>query len=757
MFKNDAVVPSALERTGDFSQSTRKPNDPVTGQPFPNNQIPLSRFDPAALRILNEFIPLANLPGNFYEALVPKPLDRDELQLKITHALSGAHQLTASYFLQKGQEDDVLRGNVPWVTREFTWKQQNVNVSDTWNVGARAINELRATYVRNFGGRLNTPEISLGDLGSNYRIQGAPSLPQIQVSNYFNLNSAIAGPVAGSNFYQVRDVLSFNKGRHAIRVGGEGSLDKIIHDTTLNNYGNFTFDGTKTGNGLADFLLGLPRRFSQDAPVTKTDNTWYMGLFIQDDFRLHPRLTLNLGLRYDLETPYVDPQDRKTTFVPGRQSRVVPTAPPGMLFPGDEGVGRGIAPVDKNNVAPRVGFAWDVKGDGKTAVRGAFGVFYGTISGNEWNFTADRQPFSIRQTFNDPFSFSDPYRNLPGGLSPFPYSYDPAHPRFVLPADIGGPSLDFRMAYTYQMNLAVQRQIGKSASATVAYVGARGHNLPFDRDANYPVFGPGATAANVNARRPYAPGVLGRVTLIESILGNDYHGLQLIAEKRIGRRFQAQGSYVFGKSLEDAQLQMADARPGAQDMNDLAAERGRTDNDRRHVVKVSAIARTDYFDRRSKPFLNAVLDGWTVSTIFIWRSGAPLNITDSSDRNLDSQTNDRPDLVGDPDLSHDRPQSELIEEWFSRAAFARAPTGEDGNAGRNIVDGPGRTNIDVGLFRDFKLSRGTKLQFRMEATNAFNIVNLMNPGTNLNASSTFGRIREARPMRQVQLGLRLSF
>jgi hypothetical protein len=755
-FDNGAIVPTERERGGDFSQSARKPNDPRTGQPFPNNQIPLGRFDPAALRILNDYIPQANLPGNFYEAQTAEPVDKDEVQLKLTHALSPSHQLTGSYFLVWGKQIEAQAGNLPWVQREFTYRQHNVNLSDTWTVGPSKINQLTATYVRNFGGRLNTPEISLGDLGSKYQIQGPPSLPQVQVSGYFNLNSAIAGPVAGSNFYQVRDVLSFSKGRHSLRVGGEGSLEKIILDTTLNNYGTFTFDGNKTGNALADFLIGLPRRFNQDAPVTKTDNSWYMGLFVQDDFRIHPRLTLNLGLRYDLQTPYVDPQDRKTTFVPGRRSTVVPSALPGMLFPGDEGVGRGIAPVDKNNFAPRIGFAWDVKGDGRTAVRGAFGVFYGTISGNMWNATADGQPFSIRQQFNDPFSFSDPYRNLPGGVSPFPYSYNPASPRFVFPAGISGPSLDFRMAYTYQMNLAVQRQLGESASATVAYVGAMGHNLPFDRDLNYPVFGPGATAANVNARRPYLPGQLARVVAIQSVLTNDYHGLQVMAEKRIGRRFQAHGSYVFSKSLEDAQLQ-DDLRGGAQNPNKLDAERGRTDNDRRHVVKVSAIARTDYFDRGRSRFLHSVLDGWTVSTIFIWRSGAPLNITDSNDRNLDGQTNDRPNLVGNPNLSHDRPENELVEEWFSRAAFARAALGEDGNAGRNIVDGPGRTTVDVGLFRDFGLSRGMKLQFRLEAENAFNIVNFMNPVTNLNSSSTFGRIREARDMRQVQLGLRLSF
>jgi hypothetical protein len=134
-----------------------------------------------------------------------------------------------------------------------------------------------------------------------------------------------------------------------------------------------------------------------------------------------------------------------------------------------------------------------------------------------------------------------------------------------------------------------------------------------------------------------------------------------------------------------------------------------------------------------------------------------LTITDSRDNNLDGQGNDRANLVGDPRLSHDRPQSELLEEWFRRAAFAQAPTGTDGTAGRNIVDGPGRTTIDMGLYRDFDIGRGMKLQLRAEATNAFNIVNLMNPGTNLNGSSTFARIREARPMRQMQLGVRLTF
>lgn len=612
------------------------------------------------------------------------------------------------------------------------------------------VNEARVTYVRNFGGRLNTPDISLGDLGSNFEIQGPPSLPQIRVSGYFALNSAIAGPVAGSNLVQVRDTLSMNRGRHSLRFGGELSYEDITHDTTLNNYGTFVFDGTRSGNAYADFLMGQLRRFNQDAPVRKTDAGYYLGLFVQDDYRLHPRLTLNLGVRYDLQPPLVDPDDRKLTFVPGRQSTVVPTALPGMLFPGDEGITRGIVQTDANNIAPRVGFAWDVFGDGRTAVRGAFGVFYGTISGNMWNATADGQPFSIRQQFNTPGTLSDPYATLPSG-SPFPYEYSPDNPRFIFPASISGPSLDFRMAYTYQTNVAIQRQLTRNTSATVAYVGARGHNLPFGRNLNYPTPGTG----NVDLRRPYFPGQLGNITLIESILTNQYDGLQVTVDKRMSRSFQASGSYVFAKSLEDAQLQ-DDQRGGAQNLNDLAAERGRTDNDRAHVVKISAIWQPEVaFGPR---VFRAVAEGWTVSTIVKLASGQPLTITSGRDNNNDGNGNDRADLLPgvDPVLSANRPREAVLKEWFNRAAFAENQPGTDGNSQRNFIDGPGYKIVDLGLFRTFGIGGSRKLQFRVEATNALNMVNLGNPNTNVR-NSTFGQVRAARPMRQISLGLRFQF
>ncbi|HEV3486884.1 MAG TPA: TonB-dependent receptor, partial [Vicinamibacterales bacterium] len=341
-YEASADVPSPLERQGDFSQTFNNGRlvvltDPLTGRPFPGNRIPASRFDPVALRILNDWIPLPNLPGNGYEVEVPIPLERDEFSLKLDHNAAANHRLTGSYFLATGSDHDPLNGDLPWTDRVFNWDQHNLNVSDLWTIGRSMVNELHFTFVHNVGGRLNTPQVSIADYGSSFVMQGAPALPLIDVSGYFELDTPIAGPRAGGNTYQIRDVFSLDKGNHALRFGGTLLRESLAHFTTLDNYGEFQFDGDFTGDGFADFLLGLPTRIDQDAPIDKYDESTYLAAFFQDDYRIHPRLTLNLGLRYDLQFPLRDPQKRKLTFVPGFQSTVVPQAMPGMLFPGDEG------------------------------------------------------------------------------------------------------------------------------------------------------------------------------------------------------------------------------------------------------------------------------------------------------------------------------------------------------------------------------------------------------------------------------------
>src|SRR5437667_3510306 len=755
-YRNTAVVPTALERAGDFSQSSRRPNDPVTGQPFPGGIIPAARFDPAAKTIQDKYVPLSNLPNSFYEVRSPDPLRTDEATLKLDHQLSANHALALSYFYLPGTDTQplTLTGNIPWVDRDFRWHQHNVNLAHTWTLGPTTINQLRGTYVRQFGARVNRPTTSLGDLNSKFSIQGDPTLPRLTVTGYFTGQTSIAGPDAGSNYFGVKDALSVTRGKHALKVGADVSYEKIIHDTLLDNYGVFAFNGTKTGNAYADFLLGLPATMTQDAPVRKTDNGAYISAFAQDDFRVHPRVTLNLGVRYDLQFPFTDPQDRKLAYVPGQQSTVNPTAPVGLLFPGDAGVSRGIVKTDVNNIAPRVGVAWDPKGDGRTAVRAAYGLFYGSITGNEWNTTADNQPFTVRQSFPTVFTLSDPYRNLPGGVGPFPFTYTPGSPRFTLPAQVFGPSLDFVWPVSYQGNVTIEKEIGARLSLSASYVATSARHLAAAVDNNYPVFGPGATTANVNSRRPYLPGTIGAANVLSSIFGSDYKGLQLSAERR-GSRLSGKAYYTFGRAYEDVDFQ-GGGLPGVQDATRLGDERARTSADRMHNFVLSGVWKVDYL-QESRSLASWLARDWTLSAIVTLQTGTPLTIGTNQDRNLDGLTNDRADLVGDPKLDHGRPRDELIEGWFNVAAFAIPALGTDGSSRRSIVDGPGYRNVDLGVFRDLRLTGRTLFQFRLEATNVFNIVNLSNPGTTLTAPATFGKIRSARNMRQVQLGVRVSF
>jgi len=768
-FLNSAIVPTTLERNGDFSQSKIPPVDPLNSAPFPGAIIPKNRLDPTAQNILSKYIPASNLPGNFWQGNIPQPYNTSEYLVKVDHSFTDRNRLSGTYYETSGHNSQSPGGNIPWSTQNFDWRQQNVNLSDTHSINANTVNQFWVTYTRNFGGRLSTPQMSLGDLGSSYGIQGTPSLPQITVTGYFTLSQAISGPVAGTNFYSTRDQLSYTHGRHTLKFGAELSLDKDIQQTLLNNYGVFSFTGTKTantklgslyaGNALADFVLGLPVTMNQDAPITAMDDFWSAGIFFQDDYRVNSHLTLNLGLRWDLQTPPTDPFDRESTFEQGVQSKILKGAniPTGLLVPGDPGIGRGIVSAQKTNFSPRVGLAWDPFGDGKTSVRAAGGIFYGSVSGNEWNSTSNYQPFAVREQFNNVQSLTNPYGLLPGGVNPFPYSYNPSNPQFIFPAAIYGVAPNYRWPYTYQLNFSVQRQIVKDLTVTAAYVGSLGRRLPFAEDLNYPFYNSTATTGNVNARRPIDTNVLSNIYSVQSVMNTAYNAMQITVEKRFSHHLSAKGFYTFSKDLEDVELDNNTTNGSAEDYHNLALERGRSDNDRRHVATASLIWTMDYFGKVN-PVLRSVINGWELSSIITLQSGIPVNITSGSDINLDGNNNDRVNVVGDYHLSASRSRSDVSNEWFNTAAFGKPAAGTDGNLGRNVVDAPGSRNVDLGLFRDFKFAERFTLQARGEFTNFFNFVNLSAPNGTLSAAA-FGTIRTTPlgSMRNIQLGLRLTF
>jgi hypothetical protein len=769
-FLSGAVVPTPLERKGDFSASGTKPVDPATGLPFACNGVSgvicPSRIDAVALRIINDYIPLSNVAGSKWQGNVPSPFDTNEYLGKVDHQLNADHRLSVAYFNTGGSNTvKAGTGNLPWASQQFNWRQHNLNVSDVWIISPNKINQGWLTYSRNFGGRLNLPQTSLGDLGSLFTIQGTPSLPQITVSGFFTLTNSIGGPTAGTNLYSARDVFSWTTGRHSLRLGGELSLNKDIQQTLLNNYGVFTFNNSVTKNALSDFMIGIPSALTQDAPVTGYTNTWYSALFVQDDLRLRPGLNVNLGFRWDVQTPPTDPYNRVVNYVPGQKSTVNSLAPVGELFYGDPGVERGGIPVSYKHASPRVGFAWDIFGDGKTSLRGGAGVFFGSISGNEWNTMTNFQPFSTRLTFTNinaktsptgvPLgaSLTNPYNAFVGG-NPFPYKGT-----FVSGGGVFAVAQDFRWPYSYQLNLSIQRQLTKDLTVGAAYVGTLSHNLPFGRDVNYPVLTPTATSAGANilARRPNP--AFGAVLLLNSDQGANYHALQVTSQMRMSHHVTFNAFYTLSKTLSSVQLHNNTTQGLAQNYSQLYQDRGRADTDQRHVFSMSLNWELEYY-KGDNSIMGHILNGWSVAPIIKLRSGLPFTITNGNvDANLDGQTNDRAQLIGDPSVANP-----TAAQWFNPTAFVqnKVVTGvaTNGSAARNILDAPGYRVVDLALSRDFRLSERFKLRFRAEATNAFNMVSLGQPGNSVptgTTSTTFGVITSASAMRRMQFGLRLTF
>ncbi len=769
-FLNGAVVPTALERAGNFTASGTKPVDPATGAAFVcngiTNVICPNRIDPVAAKIISTYIPLSNVTGSKWQGNIPSPFDSNDFLVKLDHQLNAKHRLTFSYFETSGTNTvKAGSGNLPWASQQFKWRQHNVNASDVWIISANKINQAWMTYTRNFGGRLNLPATSLGDLGSAFTIQGTPSLPQITVSGFFTLTNAIGGPTAGTNFYSVRDVFSWTKGRHSLKLGGELSLNKDIQQTLLNNYGVFTFNNSVTKNALADFLIGIPSAITQDAPVTGYTNSWYTALFAQDDFKVHSRVTLNLGLRWDVQTAPTDPLNRVVNYVPGQKSIVNPTAPVGALFYGDPGVERGGIPTSFNHFSPRVGFAWDPAGDGKTSIRGAIGLFYGSLSGNEWNTMTNFQPFSTRLTFSNinakttstgvPLgaSLSNPYNAFVGG-NPFPYKGT-----FVTGGGLFPVASDFKWPHSWQMNIGIQRQLTKDLTLGAAYVGTMSRDLPFARDINYPVLTPTATSAGANilSRRPNP--AFGAVSLLQSDQTADYRGLQITAAMRMSHHLTFNGFYTYSHTNDSAQLQNNTTQGGAQNFSNLAEDYGRADTDQHHVFSMSFNYQPDYYKGDNR-VLRHLINGWSISPIVKLRSGLPFTITNGNvDANLDGNTNDRAQLIGDPHIANP-----TAAQWFNTAAFVqnKIVTGvaTDGNSPRNLLDGPGYRVVDLAISRDFRLTERFRLRFRAEGTNVFNMVNLGQPGNSVPSgatSTTFGVISSAAAMRKLQFGLRLTF
>jgi hypothetical protein len=473
----------------------------------------------------------------------------------------------------------------------------------------------------------------------------------------------------------------------------------------------------------------------------------------------------------------VESQNLTTTFIPGRQSTVVPSAPLGVLFPGDQGVPRGIAPNQYGHISPRVGVVFDPFGNGKTALRAGGGIFYGSTSANEWNQPANAQPFAIRQTFNSITSLTNVYGNkasFPNG-DPFPYTYNPQNPRFLPGASVESIDPNYKWPVSYQFNAAMEQQLPGGIGVQAAYVGNFIRHVPIGIDANAPVWVPGATTSqtSINARRPYfgannANGAtLGQLLLITSGQTANYNSLQLSVHKQMTHGFMLNGFYVWSKSLWSSSNSSAIGIANAQSYGALSEDRGPSDYDRGNVASISGIWKLDYY-HGDHFWTRQVANGWKIAAIGSLQSGAPLNITSGADGNVDGYNgSDRPNLVPgvNPFFSPHRPRAVAAAAWFNKAAFiANGPGvaggiglgGADGNTPRDFLRAPGYRDVDLSLQRDFRIREAMGFEFRVDATNAFNMVSLSAPNATL-SSANVGKITAAAPNRILQLGGRFTF
>jgi hypothetical protein len=747
-------VPTAEEREGNFSHSLfGVPTNPFTGLPFDVGTIPSFFINPVGRAIAALYpLPNRNVP---FQNFVSSPTlrdDNDSFDARVDHRLTDKADLTFRYSFGNRDLFEPFTGPsfslVPGFGDTVKRRSQNAMSALTLVLTPNLVNETRVAFSRVAASvtqeaSVVNSAVGLPAISARARDLG---LSFITVTGFSPLGDEGNNPQNSvTNVYQLLNNSSYIHGEHLIKFGLDFRFSQQNAFRDVESRGRLQFSpfGQITGNALGDLLLGFPLLTS----VARVDNpqqirTESYNFYVNDSFRVTPRLTLVGGLRYEYNSPPVDKEDRASVYDVATRS-LVPV--------GTNGVPRSGFEPDRNNFAPRVGFAWTIGEDEATVLRGGYGVYY------------DQSPLAPAEAlyFNSPFFDNNIFFSLPGlpltVSNPFP-SFFP----FPLPDSALAIQRDLRTGYMQHWNLNVERQIGGKSILEVAYVGSKGTKLLTARDINQPQ--PSVLPLGL----PIVPRPDSRfddINLLESRANSNYNALQARFQQRLARGFSTLASYTWSKSIDDASNFFSSAGDPnfPQNSYNVAAERGRSNFDVRHRLSVSYAYALPFGKGRqyfaSKGWVSTALTGWETYGIVTVQSGRPFTVAllpeiDNSGTGrsiLGFGANDRPNLVGNPELS-----SPTTTQWFNTAAFAFSAPGTFGNAGRNILNGPGYQTVNLSLMKNTALSERVNLQFRAEAFNLFNHPNFNLPD-NFLGSPTFGRITSARDPRHIQFGLKLLF
>jgi Carboxypeptidase regulatory-like domain/TonB dependent receptor-like, beta-barrel len=741
--------------------------------------VPVGQQNSAGLQILNLY-PTANVGTSLAtsNSYVAAPTLRNTINqglINLNHVFSSTDILSGHYAVYN---EDRLNPydpffaftNLPGYGSYYEARGQNAAINWTHSFSSRIINEVRVGFnrlsaglIQQSQGAVNNQKFGFPQVVADPAAQG---YPEVVVAGYDAIGEPINTPQQRHDTtFHYADTLAWSPagGRHQVRAGVDVRPVRVNLSLYIFPRGEFQFLGL-TGSPLQDLVLGIPA-FAigvQGNPRTSI-RTLAQNYFVQDDIRLHPRVTLNIGLRYEFNSPPVDTQNALS--VPNFRASATCSPQPNCLFlvAGTNGVPRSTFTADRNNFAPRLGLAWRPLASNRLVIRSAYGIFYDQAILN----------MIVSSHFNPPFYTGFIYPNL--GTSTIQNIIGPVSFAAVTPNMMAS---NFRDGYVQQWNFTVQRELPQGLVLEAAYVGSKGTHLPDRRNINQSP--PGGTS-------PFPQ--FGPIAYSESAASSIYHSLQMRAEKRFSRGFSFLASYTFSKSIDDASSAFQTSTEPAfpQDSFNLRAERGLSSFDARHRFVLSHLYELPIGPGKrwlSGPGIaGKILGSWTIGGIWTMQSGRPFTVNravnQSNTGTFTLAPTDRPDQIADPSVAGPVPNNpdptchalasqggrapdviDAVSDWFNPCAFAAAP-GRFGSAGRNSLIGPTFKNVDISLAKNTSLREGRELQARFEVFNVFNHPNFDVPKRVFD-SPRFGQLTSAnaygnRPPRQIQIALKLVF
>lgn len=850
-------VPSQANRMGDFSDRSDSlsgsvsgpflagilsqklgypvsPNEPyfVSGCTsssqcvFPNAVIPQQAWsDPA--RNLLKYIPSANLGNStFSTASQGKTLRDDKAGFRIDANTDRWGLLSAYYYFDDYSLDNPYPtgqggASVPGFNALTLGRGQLITLGQTKTFGPNSVNELRLNYMRN----ANDVGHPVGGVGVSLASQGfvtgpgtagiIPLAPEIEgveniIFSSFVMGTTITGLKQVNNTFSITDNFSRAFNHHNIKFGGEASLEQVNVNPNPTFNGSFAFFGSETGSDFADFLIGTPSNYNQADSRPYYGRHKYYGGFVQDSWHAKPSLMLNFGLRWERMEYWSEKYNQIPTLSLGQQSKIYPTAPMGIVYPGDPGIPDTLVPA-RNRFSPRFGLAYSPSttngmlgkvfgGPGKTSIRAGFGIFYSAIQGNTIAIDEPQPPFGLSYTSPAPPLFATPFITAANGeihSQPFPVTFpklngaSQSHPdtsidfsSFLPIAGLTTPEPGNTFPYNENYFFSIERELGSGTLARLSYVGSQAHHLlvVFSANPGNPALclalsQPGAVAPGTATCGPFGEGttyvtaagqqINGTRTPFGSAFSNDdfegsvgnssYNSLQA-SVRHSGHALVLLLGYTYSKSLDQSSSLADPVNPFNHNLT-----RALSAFDLKHSIVASYEYRLplDRLFSRGK----TLLQGWTVAGITRISSGFPVTISSDGDRSLigslpngvNNQSLDLPDFTPGPLNINQNPRNG--QPYFNTSLFQPQALGTAGNASRRSFYGPGMFNSDLALLRSFQLSEAKALQFRLETFNTFNHTQFFGPAAvNGNIDSDlFGHVVRAAPPRLMQVALKFTF